>query len=193
MAPAIHQHSDLPVPAPTSWRTLQTDTPVLRNERWEGLRSIPRGIWTIAVLAGRSAFQPIAMQDYVVDDFGALAELSQEAGVANAAWYASTYAIDQAACEWMDQFTAPLQAGSALKAMHDTAKASRLQQQDEVQAITLPEPRYAGHAATVLVQDDPHWRSGQPLYSVLLEHDVDRLVLTQRQVRALANTLQGLL
>lgn len=180
-------HGDLPVPAPTSWRSL-TDSPVLRNELWEAMRSIPRGTWTVAVLAGRSSYQPIAMQDYVVDDFGGLAELSHEAGVANSAWYASTYAIDQAACEWMDQFTAPVAPGSALQTMHAAARASRLQPA-ALQAHMLP-AQHPLHAATVTVDDDQDWRAGQPLYRIDVEHDHNNWpVLTARQAKALAAVL----
>lgn len=189
--------ADLPVPAPANWRHLNvTDAPVLRNELWEGMRSIPRGMWTVGVFPQAGVYKPVALQDYVVDDFGTLAELSDAAGVANSAWYASTFTIDAAASDWMDQFTQPVLHGSPLHTMHQQAQRQRQQRapepDDDVRAVVLPEPYYAGHAATVLVQDDPHWRRGQPLVSVLLEHDDDRLVLTRRQVRALAATLAAL-
>lgn len=209
------QH-DLPVPAPASWRApnivflsgeanplnmapddrrfmvvLATDKPVLRNDLWEAFRNHARGTWTVAVYPHQGSTASLATQDYVVDDFGNLRELGAAAAQANADWYASTYCIDQAACEWMDQFSAPVRPGSALHAMHQAAQAIR--PDDDVQAIRLPEPYYTGHAATLLVQDDPHWRSRDPLYSVLLEHDEDRLVLTRRQVRALVAGLTALL
>lgn len=190
--------ADLPVPAPTSWRLHLTDTPVLRNDLWEAMRSIPRGAWTVAVYGGYSNPKPLAMQEYVVDDFGALAELSHAACMANSAWYASTYVIDQAACQWMDQFSAPLPAGSPLKAMHDAARAERAQpasqQPDAPRAYLLPTPQHPGHAATVQVEDDLEFHAGDDrLISIYVEHD-DRnyLVLTERQVRALAVTLYGL-
>lgn len=169
---------------------LATDEPVLRNDLWSSVRSIPHGRWTVAVHDATTG-GVLAMKDYVVDDFGALAALSPAAAQASRDWYCSLYTIDQAACEWMDQFSAPVRPGSALHAMHQAAQASK--PDDDVQAIRLPEPYYPGHAATLLVQDDPHWRSRDPLYSVLLEHDEDRLVLTRRQVRALVAGLTALL
>lgn len=186
---------DMPVPAPANWPARPTDKPVLRNELWEAFRNHARGTWTVAVYPQQGSTVSLCTQDYVVDDCGNLHELTGSAAEANTDWYTSTYCIDQAACEWMDQWSAPLRYGSALHAMHQAAQASRPQQpapQEDVQAIRLPEPYYPGHAATLLVQDDPHWRSRDPLYSVLLEHDDDRLVLTARQVRALAHALAQL-
>ena len=195
---------DLPVPAPASWqRGAPTDMPVLRNDLWDAMRSIARGTWTVAVYGSGSAPRVLAMQDYVVDDHGNLAELTAAACVQNNDWYASTYTIDPAACEWMDQFTAPTAPGSALRSMATAARQAAAPQPaptpapaqavvDDVCATVLPEPYYAGHAATVLVADDPHWRSREPLYSVLLEHDDDRLVLTKRQLKALAVVLATL-
>lgn len=187
---------DLPIPAPTTWRQLRpTDAPVLRNDLWDASRSIPRGVWSVAVYSGTSAPKLLAIQDYAVDDFGSLAELAPAASLANDAWHASGYTIDQAACEWMDQFTAPLRAGSALQAM---ARQVR-QQQPMAWAVGAPgahvlaEPRSAWYAASVSVDDDLHWTPGQPLVSVEVEHDEpQRLVLTSTQARALGAVLLSL-
>lgn len=196
MAPVPQQHGDLPVPAPTSWRPHLTDAPVLRNDLWEAMRSIPRGAWTVAVYGSYSNPKPVAMQEFVVDDFGGLAELSPDAAVANGQWYASTYAVDQAACEWMDQFTAPLASGSALKAMHDALRAARQQpaSDDAVRAELLPQPMHWLHDATVAIDDDLSFDSrAERLISIRVQHDDNHyLVLTERQVRALAITLQRL-
>jgi hypothetical protein len=168
---------DIPVPAPANWpQPAPVDSPVLRNALWQPLRSIARGIWTIGVYGSGQAMRVLAMQDYVVDDFGSLCELSPAAAVANSDWYASTYAIDQAACEWMDQFTpsAPQPAPA------------------ELGVKVLQEPYFPFCAKSIVVDDDHTWRAGQPLYSVHAERDTDCLLLTTAELRALAHALMAI-
>lgn len=187
---------EIPVPAPRAWqRTAPTDAPVLRNDLWDAMRSIPRGVWSVAVYSGTSAPKLVAIQDYAVDDFGSLAVLAPAASQANDAWHASGYTIDQAACEWMDQFTAPLPPGSALQAMASQARQPQTiaRADDPTGAHVLPAPRSHWYAASVQVADDLQWQPGQPLISVEIEHDeLQRLVLTGRQARALGALLLSL-
>lgn len=183
---------DLPVPAPASWpwpreATAPTDAPVLRNELWDALRSIERGVWTVAVFSSGPGGKLLASQDYVVDDFGNLVELTAAAAARNADLYASTYAIDAAACDWMDQFSAPTPAGSALRSMANAAARK------PVRATILDEPYHDFCSASVVLDDDPQWHHGQPLYSIhVAAAGDDRLLLTHTQLCALALALLDL-
>lgn len=187
-------HADIPVPAPANWpwpreATPPTDAPVLRNDLWEALRSIERGLWTVAVFSSGQGGKLLASQDYVVDDFGNLVELTAAAAARNADLYVSTHTIDPAACDWMDQFSAPTPAGSALRSMATAAAAAR----KPLRATILDEPYHPGCSASVVLDPDADWRPGQPLYSIhVAEPGDDRLVLTHKQLCALALALLDL-
>ncbi len=174
-----------------------TDAPVLRNDLWDAYRNIQRGLWTVAIYSSHHAPRLLGTQDYVVDDHGNLAPLDHDQVLASNAWYASTYTIDAAACDWMDQFALPAP-GSALHAMAGTARASRQPAHQPaaplVQAHKLPQPRNPWYSDSVLVDDDADWQPGQGLLSVEIEHDEQqRLVLTHRQARALAAVLMSII
>lgn len=183
---------DLPVPAPANWpwpreATAPTDAPVLRNDLWEALRSIERGLWTVAVFSSGQGGKLLASQDYVVDDFGNLVELTADAAARNADLYVSTYTIDPAACDWMDQFSAPTPAGSALRSMATAAARKPLR------ATILDEPCHFACSTSVVLDNDLDWSPGQPLYSVeVAAPGDDRLLLTHKQLCALALALLDL-
>lgn len=169
-----------------------TDAPVLRNDLWDAMRNIPRGLWSVAIYSSHEAPRLLAVQDYVVDDHGDLTALGHDQAVASNAWYASTYTFDPAACEWMDQFATPLP-GSALRSMADAARASRQPASPPVIAHQLPQPRARWYSESVLIDDDADWQPGDGLISVEIEHDEQqRLVLTHRQASALATVLMSL-
>jgi hypothetical protein len=189
--------SDLLVPAPATWRQLRpTDTPVLRNDLWDAYRSITRGAWCVSVYSDHSSMRLLATQDCVVDDFGELKALGDNALAAATAWYASTFSIDVAASDWMDQFNDPLPRATPLRVMADQARQQHQQpaaDANPVQARCLPEPRACWYAASVKVDDDIDWLPGEPMVSVEIEHDEPhRLLLTGRQARALGALLVSL-
>jgi hypothetical protein len=175
---------DLPIPAPANWpRTAPppTDKPVLRNELWYASRQIQHASWHVVVFGDATSLDVLARQAFVVDDFGSLQPVDDSFGSANHEFFWSTWCIDAAACDWIEEQCA---AGEHARRQERLAQRTRaLLRPQPVTVEIITEPAHPQCVASIVLGDDP--RSDAPTYSVHAPHS-DPLLLTHAQLCALA-------
>lgn len=171
---------DIPIPAPANWARLAmpaTDQPVLRSG-WHAVRSIEAAMWSLGVF--ESAGQLITTYCAVVDDFGTLQVLDNQALDRNTAYWISTYAVDAAATDWWLQSCEV--AGHARQQHQAAARTRELLRPQPVTVEIVTEPPHPLCVATIVVGDDP--RIDAPLYSIHVGRE-EAITITHAQLAAL--------
>lgn len=189
---AAGQPADLPIPAPARWATQRpTDAPVLPalpdGVRWDAMRFHNYGQWHLVKFDRQ--FRIVEQLRCVVDDQGTLVPLSAAEDDASIEYWWSTYAIDEAACDWACARAAARDA--AVKQARQDQRTRDLLQPPRITAEIVTEPAdYPGCAASVAISADP--RLDVPTYCLQIGRE-ERVIATEVQLAALAMAIGQLL
>lgn|GEM_PF-4671891 len=189
---AAGQPADLPIPAPARRATQRpTDAPVLAalpdGCRWDAMRFHNYGQWHLAKFDRH--FRIVEQLRCVVDDQGTLVTLSADQDTTSLEYWWSTFAIDEAACDWAQ--TQAAAAETAAQQQRQDQRTRDLLQPPRITAEIATEPAdYPGCAASLLISGDP--RLDVPTYCLQIGLE-ERVIVTEVQLAALAMAIGQLL
>lgn len=171
----------MPIPAPRRWAVMvPTDAPVVAP-CWQAIRHAAAGQWVLYLMdTSGSAPKVRAKQVMVVDDFGSLVLLDDDA--CHAVWAAWTDSEDweDAGRELIERQVLALRAEST--ARRQALATGALLRPPPVRATLDQAPTlYPEHAATIDLSHDV--RTQSPTYRITADHQV--MVLTHAQLAAL--------
>lgn len=165
----------------TARQSPPTDEPVVRNDLWHCTRQIDQGAWRVSVFATDPVLRIVTTALYVVDDFGHLLPLPDDAQRRNEDYWFSTFQVDQAATEWWQA-----QCDAAGHRVAERAKRERtslLAQPPTVTVAIETEPPHPWCVASIIVGPDP--RLDAPMYSLQVDREAP-VILSHAQLCALA-------